>query len=395
MVTYVQFSFLIISANQLTMLSFEEFKAANNRDKNKLRQGTPIDTKTNTQSKTPKNENNQEKKTTLDFGSFLEMTQLQIFIIVLILLDTFSSFLETYMLLISHQSAAGAGTKDQEYFVNSIYFRISFMMFNGFTGFSLYLFALEILAIIIVFRSAMIFHLGYMLDSITIAIQLYAEILHIGKVARILNFLRLWRIIRLINKLVEQEKQSTQNAIEQNEKQLIEYTQLQIEYKQIQNNIIKEKAAKTAIEEMLKGYKDEVDTLNEALKIAAMDIAEIGGGTGFDDFDSDSDGEVSELEDTTNATDTKDISQLSLSIPTNKIKAQNSQQQQSDSNIIESKNQDMDSLVSKSVDSSNKILLAPLRVNKGQTPVRTNFNADSNADVTFVINEDGSYLKKK
>ena len=33
--------------------------------------------------------------------------------------------------------------------------------------------------------------------------------------------------------------------------------------------------ARSAVEEMLQNYKEEVDTLNEALKIAAMDIAEV------------------------------------------------------------------------------------------------------------------------
>ena len=40
--------------------------------------------------------------------------------------------------------------------------------------------------------------------------------------------------------------------MEEQEKHLLELTQLQIEYKQCQNNILKEKAAKKAVEDMLK-----------------------------------------------------------------------------------------------------------------------------------------------
>lgn len=43
--------------------------------------------------------------------------------------------------------------------------------------------------------------------------------------------------------------------------------------------------ARSAVEDMLQNYKEEVDTLNEALKIAAMDIAEVA--EAEDDFFSD------------------------------------------------------------------------------------------------------------
>ena len=39
--------------------------------------------------------------------------------------------------------------------------------------------------------------------------------------------------------------------------------------------LAREQEARVTVDEMLAGYKEEVDTLNEALKIAAMDIAEV------------------------------------------------------------------------------------------------------------------------
>lgn len=52
--------------------------------------------------------------------------------------------------------------------------------------------------------------------------------------------------------------------------------------------------ARASVEDMLQTYKDEVDTLNEALKIAAMDIAEVA--EAEDDYfiSDEEDGEVSE-----------------------------------------------------------------------------------------------------
>ena len=66
---------------------------------------------------------------------------------------------------------------------------------------------------------------------------------------------------------------------------------LRIEVQRLEADLIKEREAKDAVEEMLLTYKDEVDTLNEALKIAAMDIAEVA--QADDDFSSDDDDEES------------------------------------------------------------------------------------------------------
>merc|ERR1711907_398623 len=44
----------------------------------------------------------------------------------------------------------------------------------------------------------------------------------------------------------------------------------------VEEDLKREKEARTSVEAMLADYKEEVDTLNEALKIAARDIAEVG-----------------------------------------------------------------------------------------------------------------------
>ena len=51
--------------------------------------------------------------------------------------------------------------------------------------------------------------------------------------------------------------------------------------------------ARGAVEDMLQNYKEEVDTLNEALKIAAMDIAEVAEAED-DFFSSDEDDEATQ-----------------------------------------------------------------------------------------------------
>lgn len=59
------------------------------------------------------------------------------------------------------------------------------------------------------------------------------------------------------------------------EEKIIIITKFDSETRRLENELSKEKDARDSIEAMLQNYKDEVDTLNEALKIAAMDIAEV------------------------------------------------------------------------------------------------------------------------
>ena len=49
-----------------------------------------------------------------------------------------------------------------------------------------------------------------------------------------------------------------------------------MEKSNVEEDLKREKEARTSVEAMLADYKEEVDTLNEALKIAARDIAEVG-----------------------------------------------------------------------------------------------------------------------
>jgi hypothetical protein len=56
---------------------------------------------------------------------------------------------------------------------------------------------------------------------------------------------------------------------------------------------------------MLQSYKEEVDTLNEALKIAAMDIAEVGQADDDDDYFLSDDEEGNEVDDITEESRTK------------------------------------------------------------------------------------------
>jgi chromosome segregation ATPase len=95
--------------------------------------------------------------------------------------------------------------------------------------------------------------------------------------------------------MVNTEKDAHDRTVKLLEASELEVKKLQIETTSLRTEITREKEARNAIEDMLQNYKEEVDTLNEALKIAAMDIAEVA--QTEDDFALSEEGDDSEDED--------------------------------------------------------------------------------------------------
>lgn len=262
-------------------LTFEEFQAINERARPK---------KDKEVSDVP--EGNVTPAAGNSLGDFLEMPQVQSFMVIMIVVDVFASFLLLLLRLhhsiitaslISTKSGDEAAMEDSptpfsivelvsKYVISSTVLESAL---QSFTSFSLLFFALEMLAILIVFNFAVLGHLGYGIDCVVISFQLYTETFGSGAQSRILSIFRFWRLIRLINALVGVEQAShdaTRSLMSEREGVT---RQLQGEVRRVDEELEKEKEARKAVDEMLANYKEEVETLNEALKIAAMDIAEV------------------------------------------------------------------------------------------------------------------------
>jgi len=245
-------------------------------------------------------------------GDFLEMPQIQTFMVSMILVDVFAAFLlqllrldevgagamqPTWLKGVAKTAAAAATTaataaaaaasaateEDSVPFsiVKSItqYTLVSPAVLGSaltsFTGFTLLLFLLEMLAVIVVFNRSVLGHVGYAIDCGVISFQMYCEVAGNGVQGRLLSILRLWRLVRLVNSLVGIEKdlhEATKSVLA--EKEGVN-RQLEGEVRRGEEELDKEREARRAVDEMLASYKEEVETLNEALKIAAMDIAEV------------------------------------------------------------------------------------------------------------------------
>lgn len=217
-----------------------------------------------------KNKQSTTSKSSFGFGDFLEMLQMQALICGMIVLDTFFSLGELYLLKEKYYckwtlSSSPSKTAD-----------ITLTLLQSFTSFTVIFFAIELLTVVLVFRKSVFGHVGYLLDILIVSSQLYLElVMEFGKETRVLNVFRLWRSVRLFNAVVNIEKElheKTKGALVAKDAEL---RKVKLSVQSLETNVLKEKEAKGAIEEMLLTYKEEVDTLNEALKIAAMDIAEV------------------------------------------------------------------------------------------------------------------------
>lgn len=213
-------------------------------------------------------------------GDFLELQSMQTIYIILLVLDTFAAFAEVCL------------TSNSQ-IPRNLFPQVIQQVVKGlkiFSKFNLMLFSLEILMVYVAFGLATITHFGYMTDFLVITAQLTMDYYGVGRINRLFNLLRVWRPVRLLCSLIYIERQEKKELtiIVQEKEEKLQSKDHEIENLKIE--LSKEKNARESIESMLQNYKEEVDTLNEALKIAAMDIAEVAQ-TEDDILDSDEDNE--------------------------------------------------------------------------------------------------------
>ena len=211
------------------------------------------------------------KTSSMGLGEFLEMIQMQSLICGMIVLDTFVSFFEMYLIKEKLLRRTSATLLTWTPFMEAM---LTFV--QSFTSFTILFFGLEMFTVFLVFRMSFFGHIGYLFDMMIVFSQLYMELLGgSGKETRLLNIFRLWRTVRLFHAVVNLEKirhEKTKDALTTRD---AEIRRLKMNIQSIETEVLKEKEAKESVEQMLFTYKEEIDTLNEALKIAAMDIAEV------------------------------------------------------------------------------------------------------------------------
>ncbi|KAG7392875.1 COP9 signalosome complex subunit 8 [Phytophthora pseudosyringae] len=214
-------------------------------------------------------------------GAILETTEAQVAMILLIALDVGCTAVEMHLhdqqqvvAALQQRNSKGAAISASTEVVASLFVRIATRLVESFTGFTLFLFLIELAVLLAAFRHQFFAHAGYVLDlavvSFSLAVELYAQ----TKAARLLGILRVWRVLRLVRRLVDQER-----AAHDTTRVLLEQEQLKLLHVRMQKDaahesLKREYESRAGLEQLLRSYKDEIVTLKEALQIAAQAVAE-------------------------------------------------------------------------------------------------------------------------
>lgn len=186
-------------------LSFDEFRAVRNREKNivlkdnsiaEAKQNSKSDSKssssknniTNSTANSSANSNETTNSNTTNknyfsdtissIGEFLEMHQMQIFTVTLILLDTFSGFLELYLTTISTggtTNSADVASTSSSNRASSVWINTWSRSLKSFGSFTIFFFITELFGLLLVFGLKLFTHWGYLLDMFTISTMVHLE----------------------------------------------------------------------------------------------------------------------------------------------------------------------------------------------------------------------------
>ncbi|RHY55453.1 hypothetical protein DYB34_002147 [Aphanomyces astaci] len=191
-------------------------------------------------------------------GAFIEWRETQAVMIALVVLDVAAAVASLVLDLLAQTGVVVPPILGQ--------------LLQSFGGFTLILFMIELAVLIWVFQLAFFTHIGYGIDFGVVVSSFSWELSRQSKGLRLLGVFRLWRIFRLVNTFLNDERSqhaATANLLEI-EKQAVDAAALKLQ--RLEDALEKEYQAKTTLNLALQEYKDEVDTLKEALTIAAMSV---------------------------------------------------------------------------------------------------------------------------
>ena len=106
---------------------------------------------------------------------------------------------------------------------------------------------------------------------------------------RLIGVFRAWRVVRLMGTMLAKKDRALDRANDSWQADLQLLQEQRLEVARLGDALKREADSKKRVETMLKGYKDEIETLNEALKIAALDIASAAGDQLLSDDDDEGD----------------------------------------------------------------------------------------------------------
>merc|ERR1740124_1448644 len=260
-------------------LSFEEFHTAQKRER------ASQSVATNNKNRPPANEastrdadNANDKLPTTatksswsqrTIGKTLETCEVQFAVSALIYLDLIAS---TLLLFINNHRTETYGSSTAQ----TIYHEHSLptCVLTSFQNFTLICFVLELTALLYAFRLSTLSHLGYVTDILIVLTIVYDGAYGpAGIPLRLLGLLRVWRIARLVATAVDGVRALHDVTRLEGGRAEGRVGELGAEVERLEEEGRLEREGRVEVERMLRGFKDEADTLKEALQIAAVEVA--------------------------------------------------------------------------------------------------------------------------
>lgn len=147
-------------------------------------------------------------------------------------------------------------------------------LITSFLNFTLFGFSLELLSLGCAFGFSLFHHLGYILDIIVLTTIVYNQFYDWSPYPlRFLMVFRMWRLFRLVHSWVQLIQVQAEEYASKlaSSRQIIK--QLEKNIGHMEDSMMKEKKVREGLERRLQTCREEIETLNEALQIAAKDVA--------------------------------------------------------------------------------------------------------------------------
>ena len=192
-------------------------------------------------------------------GASLESSDIQVVIVVLVLLDVVIALVRLFTKLgaIPYLSKADSINQFLEY--GSVFITMIFL--------------LELIFAFLAFGLRTFSHPGYVVDFGVVGAQVFLSASYESLAVRLLGIGRFWRLIRLIRDFIAQIEESHQETLQLLEEQRDRNDDLVAQLRGKNDDLRREVDRRSRVQEMLKSYKEEVETLQEALFIAAQTTA--------------------------------------------------------------------------------------------------------------------------
>jgi hypothetical protein len=254
-------------------MSFEEYSALRRRGRAKHSGSDRVRLMPEAESETSPPPAASRKPFLSGLGDLVESVEVQMVVLLL-------SFIDISLCVLQLTAEAGHLGEDKTVAARTA----EFVQYQ--VAFTLSIYVLELVCLGAVFRLRLIGHAGYLSDLISLGLVVTNQVTARNPAIRLASAMRLWRVGRVVNTMLaaaDAEHGRTQQQVGALKEEL---SLAQMNSKRMEAAVARQQKRSEQLENSIQSQHEELDTLREALSIAAQTVARSGG------YDlSDSDGE--------------------------------------------------------------------------------------------------------